>query len=74
MEERKVNRTALDKWLAEHGPDGISRLAVESGVSASTIQKIRYNLVVPKKLSTLQRLSEAMGIKMDVLFPEEQAS
>lgn len=72
--ERRVNRELLDKWISENGPDGISRLAVESQVSAETIKRSRASGEAPKKYSTCKLLSDAIGVEMDVLFPQEQAS
>lgn len=74
--KRRVNRQLLDEYIHQHGPDGVSKLAVESKVSASTIQKARSTGEAPKKLSTLQRLSEILGHNVDVAFPieEEKAS
>lgn len=71
---RRVNRKLLDQWLQEHGPGGVSRLAVASNISASTIEKCRATEMAPKKLSTLQRLSEAVGLDLEKLFPKCKAS
>jgi len=67
--KRRANRKLLDEWIGRNGPDGISRLAVESNVSASTITKARCGSVIPKKESTLQRICEVIGVKIDELFP-----
>jgi len=69
MESRRVNRPLLDGWLEINGPDGVSRLAVQSQISASTIQKARSTGKAPKKFITLQRLSETLGCAIDELFP-----
>jgi len=76
--DRRVNRPLLDNWIQQHGPDGVSRLAVESKVSADTIKRSRASGAAPKKLSTCLMLSKAMGVEVDTLFPpasaEEEAS
>jgi transcriptional regulator with XRE-family HTH domain len=65
---RNVERTHLDRWIEEHGPDGISKLAIRSEVSASTISKVRTGFV-PAKTATRRALAEAIGIEEDTLFP-----
>lgn len=71
---RRVNREILDKWINAFPTDGISHLAVESQVSAETIKKMRASGEAPKKFITLKALSDAIGVDLDILFPEEQAS
>lgn len=65
--KRSVNRTLLDRWIAAHGPDGLSKLAVRSRVSASTIGIIRRGHV-PSEL-TRERLAEAIEAEEDAFFP-----
>lgn len=74
--DRRVNRPLLDKWIQRHGPDGISRLAVESNVAAETIKKSRASGEAPKKYITCKLISDAMGAELDDVFPpiEEEAS
>lgn len=67
--DRRLNRALLDKWISEHGPDGVSRLAIQSQVSSETIKRVRASEVAPKKLITCKRLSEAVGATVDELFP-----
>lgn len=69
MATRRTNREILDEWLERNGPDGISRLAIESGVSASTISKARFGISVPKKLSTRNKICAVLGVSEDILFP-----
>lgn len=64
----------LDSWIQHNGPDGISRLAVESKVSADTIKRSRASGVAPKKLSTCLSISSAMGVEVDALFPPAQSA
>lgn len=75
---RRVNRKLIDAWLEKHGPNGVSKLSVKAKVSASTISHARATSEAPKKLSTLQSLSEALEVDLDVLFPsaatDEEAS
>lgn len=67
-DKRGLNRPVLENWIQANGPDGISKLAVESAVSASTISKLRYGRV-PVKSSTRLRLCKIIGVLEDVLFP-----
>lgn len=69
---RRVNREILDQWLDKNGPDGISKLAVESGVSSSLIAKVRQFKIAPKKQSTRDKLCEALGVSEEALFPETE--
>lgn len=69
--DRRVNKELLNNWIQEHGPDGISRLAVESRVSAETIKRSRASGIAPKKLSTCLLISKAVGANLDELFPLE---
>jgi transcriptional regulator with XRE-family HTH domain len=75
---RNVNRKIIDKWIDENAPDGLSQLAVRSRVSATTISSVRRGLI-PKKEITRSKLSRALGVSEDALFPpvgadEEKAS
>jgi hypothetical protein len=67
--DRRVNKELLNKWIQAHSPNGISRLAVESQVSADTIKRARATGMAPKKPITRQLLSQAMDLHVDVLFP-----
>jgi hypothetical protein len=69
---RRTDRKILDDWIERNGPDGVTVLAYKSKVSASTIQKARASEKAPKKLSTLQRISETIGAEVDDLFPKEK--
>ena len=64
----KVNIDVIKDWLAENGPDGVSKLAIGSKISSSTIRKIRSGYV-PKKLSTRRDVARFMGVTEDALFP-----
>ena len=66
---RHTNTKLLNEWIQKNGPDGISKLAVESGVSASTISKIRCGSVFPKKQITIDKLCRAMKVTEGELFP-----
>ena len=67
--ERKVDRTLIDRWVDEHGPDGLLRLAVKSGVSTSTIAKARLGQV-PRRFRTRHALCKVLGVPESALFPE----
>jgi transcriptional regulator with XRE-family HTH domain len=75
---RRVERDILDMWIDQNKPSAVAKLALESGISASTIEKVRLGYVPPKK-STRRRLYECIGVSENELFPilpdgEEQAS
>lgn len=72
---RRVERHYIDKWVNEKYPDAITKLAIASGIPASSIAKIRLGRV-PKSQDDRQRLSKALSLKEDVLFPpvEDEAS
>lgn len=65
---RTVARKLIDDWIDKNGPNGLLELAKASGVSSSMIAKARTG-VVPKKFRTRERLSTALGVSEDVLFP-----
>ena len=65
---RRVERSFIDKWLEENGPDALLRLADRSGVSSSTITKARLG-VVPKRKRTRLQLCKALRVGEDALFP-----
>ncbi len=65
---RRVERQYIDKWLDEHYPNAITKLSVASGVTANTIAKIRQGRV-PKSHDYRKRLSKAVGVAEDDLFP-----
>lgn len=67
--DRRLNRALLDAWISEHGPDGVSRLAVRSQISSETIKRCRASELAPKKMITCKRLSDAIGTTVDELFP-----
>ena len=66
--KRRVAREHIDQWVGQNRPDGISKLAVKSQVSASHIQSIRRGLV-PSKEVTRQLLCRAIGVSENDLFP-----
>jgi len=75
---RTVRRSLIDEWVHDNGPDGVSRLALKSGVSASFVSKIRVGRV-PVKPITRRAMAKAIGVGEDELFPfvdddREQAS
>lgn len=68
MDQRRVDRKIIDRWIDEHGPNGRLKLAVRASVSASTIDLARQG-VSPKKFATRLRLCRALGVDEDYLFP-----
>jgi len=67
---RRTNRKIIDEWIEKNGPNGQSKLAVESGISNSLISKAR-NGDVPKKMSSRIRLARFLNVSEDDLFPLE---
>lgn len=68
MEHRRVERKHIDEWIESNGPDGMSRLAVKSGVSSSTIGNTRRG-IVPKRKRTRLALCRALNMAEHELFP-----
>lgn len=69
--DRKLDRTLLEAWIKDNGPDGVSRLAVRANVSASTLHKLRAG-ALPRKPHTRRLIAAALGVTEDVLFPLER--
>ena len=65
---RRVERPVIDHWIEQNGPDGVSRLAVESGVSASTINKLRGGRA-PVRASTRLAICRVLKVEEGLLFP-----
>lgn len=65
---RAVNIETLNSWIEEHGPLGLEKLAVKSGISSSLIEKARRGLP-PRKLGTMKAIADAMTEDVDDLFP-----
>ncbi len=68
---RRVNRPLIDHWIHNHMPDGVAHLAVASKVSSDSIRKSRASGLAPRKLSTCYALSKALGVDIDVAFPDD---
>lgn len=64
----KVNTEMFKDWLDENGPNGIAKLAIETGLSVSLLQKVRSG-VAPKKQSTRKRILAALGFNECEFFP-----
>lgn len=69
---RKVNRVLIDWWVMENGPDGVSKLAIASGVSSSMISKIRVGRV-PARPITRRALARILKVEESELFPEDES-
>lgn len=65
---KTVNRTIIDEWIKENGPDGMSKLAVKSKVPSNTISKVRVGMV-PKSELIRDALSRALSVSEAELFP-----
>lgn len=69
----KVRRSIIDKWIDQNAPNGVAKLALESGVSTSLINKLRLG-EAPKKEGMRVKIAEAIGVAADELFTIEKAS
>jgi len=67
--KKRVHRQLIDTWVQENGPDGVSKLALKSGVSSSMISKVRVGRV-PFKIITRRALAVAIGVEESALFPD----
>lgn len=65
---RRVNKRPLNQWIDENKPSGLAKLALQSGVSTGTLDKVRAGYVPPRE-GTRQRISRALGISENELFP-----
>ena len=65
---RRVERSLIDQWVDENGPDGLLKLASLSGVSSSTWIKARAG-VVPKRKRTRDGMIRALNVTEAKLFP-----
>lgn len=70
--DRRVERKYIDRWIVDNRPDGLLRLAERTGVSSSTIVSAR-NGRLPRKLVTLDKIAEGLGLSTDTLFPPAEA-
>ena len=65
---RTVNLRVLNEWIEANGPDGVTKLAFHSGVSASLLHKTRAGRV-PVRESKRLRICKEMGLAEDTVFP-----
>lgn len=63
-----VERKYIDTWVDRNGPDGLVKLAQLARVSSSLMSKVR-NGQVPKLAATRLRISKALKLKEEDLFP-----
>ena len=66
--QRTVNREPIDLWIDKNGPNGIAKLAIESGVSSSLLGIVRRGHA-PGKGSTRLAICRVLGIDEDIVFP-----
>jgi hypothetical protein len=66
--DRVVARIFIDEWVDKNGPDGLVKLAQKAGVSYSLLNKARNGLV-PKKTCSRLKISKALGLKEEQVFP-----
>lgn len=68
--KRIVNKKLLREWIAMNGKGALERLALESGCSASYLQKLcseSYGAV--PSIGKIDGLCRVTGYRMDDLFP-----
>ncbi len=70
---RRVVRAIIDNWIDRNGPDGVTQLAYKSGVSASTINKLRGGRT-PTKASTRLAICRTIGVTENELFPPGEST
>jgi hypothetical protein len=68
MVNRRVERSYIDQFIENNGPDGLLEYAKAARVSSSTIAKARIGFV-PKKRITREAMAGPLGIDEDQLFP-----
>ncbi len=65
---RTVNRKVIDTWIYFNGPGALAKLAQLAMVSEATLAKARLGRC-PRKTITMVAICEAMGAKIDDVFP-----
>ena len=55
--ERTVNVDIINEWIDEKNPNGVAKLALELGVSISTVNSARLG-IAPKRRSTRKKFWE----------------
>lgn len=68
---RRVNLKLLNEWIEANGPDGVTKLAYTSEVSASLIHKMRSGRV-PIRSPHRLKVCRAMKVEHDALFPDDE--
>lgn len=74
MSKRIVNKDLLREWIKVNGKGSLERLALESGCSASLVQKLcngSYAHVL--SIGKIDGICQVTGFKMDELFPVFEA-
>lgn len=70
MNKRIVNKRLIREWIKINGKGALERLALESGCSASLIQKLcseRYETT--PSICKIDGICKVTGYAMDELFP-----
>lgn len=71
MTKRIVNRKMIREWIKINGKGSLERLALESGCSASMVQKLcseSYDYGVPS-IGKIDGICKVTGYSIDELFP-----
>jgi transcriptional regulator with XRE-family HTH domain len=70
MTKRTVNTPLLRKWVQNNGDRALERLALDSGCSASLVQKLcSGNYESSLSIKKIDGLCRVTGYKIDELFP-----
>lgn len=71
MHKRSVNKSAVKAWIDRRG---LAQASIDAKVSVSTLMNIvhRKEPIIPKRESILYKISGAMGLALDDVFPLEQ--
>jgi transcriptional regulator with XRE-family HTH domain len=70
MSKRVVNKKLIRDWIKQNGKGALERLALESGCSASLIQKLcseAYDSI--PSISTIDGICHVTGYGISELFP-----
>ena len=66
---RNINVKLLNKYIDSLGTRGIEKLAIDSGLSVSLVEKLARGTVSNPTLSTICKICEATGLDFNQLFP-----
>ena len=68
---RDMNKQLIEKWVLQHEPQGMAKLAGTSEVSEAAIRRIISGKTHSPGLGVLRKIAEAMGVSISTLIGEE---